>query len=117
MLSKNLQSRFQPPSRDITSCAEQQIAGAIDGVAQEEARAVRLPDVAQPLVRRCAGTVVGVRRGREPPFVDAAAIAAERVEIVGMELETAAGDHERARHPARLEAQDAGSGANRRFNL
>ena len=97
--------------------SQQQIAGLLDGVAQEEARAVRLTDVAQPLVGRRARTVVGVRRRRKPPFVDAAAVAAQRVQIVGMEFQTAAGNHERARHPARLETQDAGSGANRCFNL
>ena len=87
MLSKNLQSRFQPPSRCITAGAEQQIAGRLDRVLQEEALAVAEPHVAEAFVGRRARAVVGVRRRREPPLVDAAAMPAERVQIVGVQLE------------------------------
>jgi hypothetical protein len=34
-------------------------------------------------------------------------VTAERVQVVGMQLEPAAGDHEGARNPARLQPQDA----------
>jgi hypothetical protein len=43
--------------------ANQQIAGAVNGVAQQETRAVHRPDVTQSLVGRCAGTVVSVGGG------------------------------------------------------
>ena len=113
MLSKNLQSRFQPPSRCITAGAEQQIAGRLDRLLQQEALAVVEPDVAEALVGRRARAVVGVGRRREPALVDAAAMAAERIEIVGVQLAAAAGNHEGARHPARLEPQDAAAGVDR----
>ena len=48
----------------------------------------------------------GVVRG-EPALVDAAAVQAVGVEIVGMKLEPLARLEERARHPARREAQQA----------
>ena len=37
-------------------------------------------------------------------------MAAERIEVVGVQLEPAARQHERARHPGRLEPEDARSG-------
>ena len=73
-------------------------------------------DVAQPLVRRRARSVVGVGRRREPPLVDAAAMSAERIEIVGVQLEPPTGQHERARHPGWRQAKDAGAGVDRVLN-
>ena len=37
-------------------------------------------------------------------------MAAERIEVVGVQLEPAPGQHERAGHPGRLEPEDAGTG-------
>ena len=61
---------------------EQQVARRVDGVLEQEAAAVVEPDVAQAFVGRRARSVVGVGRRREPALVDAAAVAAERVQVV-----------------------------------
>ena len=61
-------------------------------------------DVAQPFVRR-AVFVGGGRGGGEPAFVDAAAVQAEGVEVVRVQLEALARLEKRARHPAGREAQ------------
>ena len=84
--------------------AEQQVAGLLDRFLQQEATARRAADVAEAFVRGRAGTVVGIGGRREPAFVDAAAMRAESVEIIGMKPQPPAGMHERARHPAGLEA-------------
>jgi hypothetical protein len=92
--------------------SDQEIAGRVDGILQQKPRAVFEPHVTQALVGGGAGTVVGIGRRREPALVDAAAVAAKRVEIARVQLQPLAGDHERARHPARLEPQQALSGGN-----
>ena len=72
-------------------------------------------DVAQAFVGRAV--VVGGRRGGgEPALVDAAAIEAEGVEVVGMQLEPLARLQERARHPAGGEAQQAAVVLERAFH-
>jgi hypothetical protein len=91
---------------------EQEIAALVDERLEQHAGAVLRPHVAQSFVVRCPGTVRCVRRRREPALVDAAAVRPERVQIVGMQPEPPAGDHERARDPARLEPQNAGAGVN-----
>jgi hypothetical protein len=110
-LSKNLQSRFHPLSR-----AKQQIARLGDGLPQQEAVPVG-PDVAQTFVRRRAGTIVRVRRRREPPLVDTAAMSAERVQIVRVKPQTTARNHERPRYPGRFESEDACSRVERLLDL
>src|SRR5205814_9157241 len=55
---------------------EQQIARLVDRLLQQESGAAGA-HVAQALVGRRAGSVVGVGRRREPALVDAAAMAAE----------------------------------------
>ena len=82
---------------------EQEIAALVDERLEQHAGAVFRPHVAQSFVVRCPGTVRGVRRRGEPALVDAAAVCPEGVQIVGMQPEPPAGDHERARDPARLE--------------
>jgi hypothetical protein len=69
----------------------------------------RLPaghDVAQPFVRR-AVFIGGGRGGGEPAFVDAAAVQAEGVEVIGMQFEAFAGLEKGARHPARRQPQQS----------
>ena len=63
-------------------------------------------DVAQAFVRR-AVVVGGGSGGGEPALVDAAAVQAEGVKIVGMQFEAFAGLEEGARHPAGRQAQQA----------
>ena len=63
-------------------------------------------DVTQAFVGR-AIFIGGGRGGGEPAFVDAAAVQAEGVEIVGMQLEAFARLEEGAGHPAGREAQQA----------
>ena len=95
---------------------EQQVAGRVDGVLQQQPSPVAQPHIAQPFVGRRAGAVVGVGRRREPPFVDAAAMPAERIEVVRVQLEAASGQHERAWDPGRLEAKDARAGGDSVLN-
>ncbi len=61
-------------------------------------------DIAQAFVGR-AIFVGGGRGGGEPALVDAAAVQAERVKVIGMQLEALAGLEKGARHPARGESQ------------
>ena len=89
--------------------AEQQIAAFVDERLEQHARAVLRPHVAQPFVVRGPRAVRRVCRRREPALVDAAAVRAERVEIVGMQPKPPARNHERARHPARFEPENAGA--------
>ena len=108
-LSKNLQSRFQPPSLAHHVGAQEQIAVALDGFLQQQLLAVKL-DVAQAFVGRGERAVGGLGGGGEPALVDAAAMSAEDVEIARIEFQAPAGHQERARHPAGREAHDAFSG-------
>jgi hypothetical protein len=64
--------------------SDQQIAGFLDRRFQQKPLAGVEMDVAEPLVRRRARSVVGIGRRREPPLVDAAAMSAQRIEIVGV---------------------------------
>ena len=82
-------------------------------VLQQEARPPLQPDVAEAFVGGRAGAVVGVGGRREPALVDAAAMRAEGVEIVGVQPEAAARVHERAGNPAGFEAEQ--SAARRRM--
>ena len=92
MLSKNLHSRFQPPSRCITSRAKQKIARDLDRILQQELAPRRLANEAQAFeFGRCSGPLEALVVERKPAFVDAAAVAAKGVEIVGMQLQSAAG--------------------------
>src|SRR6185503_20477144 len=75
------------------------------GLAEREPLAAEV-DVAQAFVVR-AVVVRGLGGGAEPPLVDAAAVGAERVVVVRVELEAPSGRQERPGNPARAEAQDA----------
>ncbi len=97
--------------------AEQQIAGLIDRVLEQEARAVGQPHVAQALVGRGAGTVVGIGGRRKPPFVDPAAMTAERIHIIRVQLEPASRHHEGAGNPARFQPEETAAGVERLLNL
>ena len=97
--------------------AEQEIARLVDRVLQQKSAAVLEADVAQPLVGGRARAVVGVGRRREPALVDAAAVAAERIQIARVELEPFARNHERTRHPARLEPQHSATRVYRTLDL
>ena len=96
---------------------EQRIAGLVHRVLEEEAASVVEPYVAQAFVWWRAGSVVRVGRRREPPLVDAAAMRPARVEVVRMELQPSARDHEGAGHPAGLETENSPTGAQRGFDL
>ena len=75
------------------------------GIAQRERPLAFDDDIAQALVRRGAF----VRRGRgrgEPAFVDAAALGAERVEILRSQLDAPAGHEEGTRHPGGRQPQN-----------
>ena len=67
-------------------------------------RTVFHDDEAQALVRACLWAVVSRRGRREPPLVDASAVAAQRVIIGGMELDSSARNAEGARHPVGRQA-------------
>ena len=79
--------------------AKQQIAGHLDGILQQESFPRSWMNVAQPLVRRGFGTVCSLGRRGEPALVNSATMAAEGVEIIGMQLQPAARNHKGTRHP------------------
>ena len=89
--------------------ANQEISGFVDKRFQQNAFAIAGAHVAQPLVFGRSRAIRCVCRRREPPFVDAAAVPAERVEIVRVQLEAAAGNHEGTWHPAGFQPENAGA--------
>src|ERR1051326_2466484 len=92
--------------------AEEDIAVAIDGLFEKEFPAAEF-DVGQTLVGRGEGTIGRFGGGGEPTLVDAAALAAEDVEVAGIELETSSGHEKGAGHPARGQADDSVAGGDR----
>jgi hypothetical protein len=97
--------------------ANQQIASFLDGFLQQEPFPVPEMDVTEALVGRRSRTVISIGRGREPSFVDTAAIAAKRVVIVWMQSETTSWKHERSGHPGRLETEQPSAGIYGILNL
>ncbi len=91
--------------------AEQEIAGGLHRVLQEKPLTLCRPDVTESLIGRRARTVIRIGGGREPALVDAPAMRPTRVEIVGVQPEPAARQHERSRHPRRLQPQNALAGS------
>ena len=84
----------------------------LDGVLEGELAAL-VDDVAQPLVGR--GPLVGGGGGRgEPALVDPAAVGPQGVEVLGGQLEPAAGHQERSRDPGRGQPQDTFARVERR---
>jgi hypothetical protein len=82
-------------------------AGAFGHHRFQQGEAFAIVDhVAEAFVVR-AVVVAGFRSGREPALVDAAAMRAQGVIIVGMELKALAGHQEGSGHPARGQAEDA----------
>ena len=76
----------------------------LDGVFERELVGA-VHDVAESLVGGCS-LVGGRGRRGEPALVDAAAVGAQRVEVLACQLESAARHQERTRHPGRSQPQD-----------
>src|SRR5262245_15919616 len=92
--------------------ADKPFAVELNGVLQGERLSAVENYVTQALVGRRAR--VGGRGSRgEPAFVNAAAIGAERVQILGRQFEASTGHQKRARHPGWGQTQDAGARGNR----
>ena len=92
------------------SVADEVAFELVDGVAEEnsfQAAAVFEGDEGEAFVGAGERAVVGRGGGGEPAFVDAAAIAAQGVVVVGVEFDAPAGDAEGARDPGGGEAEDA----------
>ena len=85
--------------------ADQLRAGGGHGVLERELLAVKT-DEAQSFVPHAA-LVGGFGRAGKPPLVDPAAFGTVRVQIVGMQLEPAAGMQEAARDPSRGQPQQS----------
>jgi hypothetical protein len=97
--------------------ANQQIASFLDGLLQQEPFPAPEMDVTETFVSRRSRTVISIGRGREPSFVDTAAIATKRVVIVWMQSETTSRKHERTGHPGRLETEQPSAGCSGILNL
>src|SRR5206468_11822719 len=83
------------------SRSDEQIAGGFDGLFQQKSSAMSEPHVSETFVCGRPGSVVRVGRGREPSLVDAAAMPAKRIQVVGMQLESPSGQHEGTGYPRR----------------
>jgi len=68
--------------------------------------ALCVDDIAQPLVGRGQRAVVGLRRRREPAFIDAAAVGAERIIVARVKLDASPRNTKRTRHPRRRQSQN-----------
>ena len=108
MLSKNLQSRFQPPSRAMAG-AEQLVSSDFDGVFQKKARAIGVADEAEAFELPGVGSVGGFGGRGEPALVNTAAMAAESVEVVGMQPKPATRDHKGSRNPVWFQPENSSS--------
>ncbi len=86
--------------------AEELVSGSLDGLLEQDAPAAEV-DIAEPLVSRSTGTVVGAGCRGEPALVDTAAVSAERVKVAGIELEAATGHEEGTGHPTGSKPHDA----------
>src|SRR5579859_6445668 len=67
-------------------CTKQQITGGFDGIPQKKFFAVVWLSIAQTLVRQSIRSIRRLGCRREPAFIDASAMAAERIQIVGVKL-------------------------------
>ncbi len=77
------------------------------GIFEENQLILFSDDKAETFVFAGERAVVGWGGGREPAFVDAAAFAAERIIIVGVQFDAASGNAEGARHPVGGEPENA----------
>src|SRR5439155_690129 len=89
-------------------------AAILDGFAQGEALAAH-DAVAETFIRD-ASLIGGFRGGSEPTFIDAAAVRAVGVCVVGVEFDAQPRLQERARHPSGGESQQAACAGKLRFN-
>ena len=105
MLSKNFEYTGQRLYLLEHRLADELRAGFGDRVAQQKLLALELAE-AQPFVPHAA-FVGGFGRAGEPALVDAAAMGAVGVPIVGMQLDPLAGMQKRPRHPGGREPQQA----------
>ena len=103
---EELAEEVPPPSRSITADPMSRSPAASTAPSTENGSRLR-PDVAQPLVARRPRPVLRVRGGGKPALVDASAMPAERIEIVGVQFQAAPRQHKRARHPSGLEPQNS----------
>jgi hypothetical protein len=86
-------------------CADERLPGFLHGIGQRESLA-GVRDVAEAFIGYAILIGSGSGRG-EPALVDAAAIEAEGVKVIGMKLQALAGLKERARHPGGGHAEQA----------
>ena len=66
-------------------------------------------DVTQTFVVSRERPVRSLDGRRKPPFIDAATLSPERIDVVGMKFQPPAGDQECAWNPARLEPENPGT--------
>ena len=93
--------------------ANQRVTRHVDGLLQLESLSRVETHITQTLVSGRPRPVVGVRRRGKPALVDAAAMRAERIEVIGMQAQPAARLHERARNPAGFEPENPVAGIDR----
>ena len=108
MLSKNFEYTGQRLYLLEHGVADEPRAGFGDRVAEQKLFAVELAE-AEAFVPHAA-FVGGFGRAGEPALVDAAAMGAVGVPIVGMQLDPLAGMQKRARHPGRRQPQQSFAG-------
>src|SRR5579859_5296234 len=96
---------------------EQEVPGRLDGFFEQELIPGFGPDITEPLVGPGVWSVGRFRGGRKPALVDAPAVAAKGVQIVGMELEPAPGNHERSWDPTGLQPENAATCVDDFLNL
>src|ERR1700758_871432 len=76
-----------------------QVAGAFHGILEEELRSRAGMNVAEAFVGRGRGAVRCLRGRGEPTLVDSSAVSSEGIEVIGVQLQPAPGNHEGTRHP------------------
>jgi len=86
--------------------SEQGIASDFHRLLEEELFALIRVDVAQPLIGKRCRAVGGLGGRGEPALVDASAVSAKGVQVIGVELQAATRNHEGSRNPARRQPQD-----------
>ena len=97
--------------------AEQGVSGDFDSLLQQKLAASLRDDVAEALIFGGIGAVCSLRGRGKPALVDAAAVRAEGVDVIRVELETAARNHERAGNPRWGKLENARAGFDRLLNL
>src|SRR6266699_6567437 len=84
-----------------------QVSGDFNGIFEKKFRSRAGMNVAKAFVGRGRRAVRGLRGRGKPTLVDSSPVGSEGVEIIGVQLQPAPGNHEGTRHPRWLQPENS----------